>query len=131
MGTVLRRGLRRRCPRCGDGALFQRGIKPYERCSACDLLFQRDYGDTWIFIILTDRIPILFGIAAVYFGFHPQTWPAIFGFFLALAAPLVATMRQRQGLALALDYLSRAHFANPDDEIHRPASRRAVETSAA
>jgi uncharacterized protein (DUF983 family) len=131
IGTVLRRGLRRRCPRCGEGPLFRRGIRPHQRCSACDLLYQRDYGDTWIFIILTDRIPILFGIAAVYFGFHPQTWPAIVGFFVALALPLLATMRQRQGLALALDYLSRVHFTNPDDEIAPPAPRRVAETSAA
>jgi uncharacterized protein (DUF983 family) len=103
--TALSRGLRRRCPRCGVGRLFRRGIKTYERCSSCDLQYQRDRGDTWLFMIITDRIPILFGIAAVYFGFRPVPPLAIGAFFLAVAAPVIATIRERQGLALALDYL--------------------------
>ena len=116
---VLRRGIRGRCPRCGEGALFQRALKFHIRCSACDLLYQRDRGDTWIFMIITDRIPILFGIAAVYFGFHPTTPLAIGGFIAALAIPMLATLRHRQGLALALDYLVRVRLADPTDEIHR------------
>ena len=39
--------------------LFRRGLKTYERCSECNLLFQRDYGDTLMFMIITDRIPML------------------------------------------------------------------------
>jgi uncharacterized protein (DUF983 family) len=119
VAEVLRRGLRGRCPRCGGGALFQRGLKFHARCSACNLLYQRDRGDTWLFMIITDRIPILFGIAAVYFGFHPTTPLAIGGFVAALAIPVVATLRHRQGLALALDYLVRVRLADPMDEIHR------------
>jgi len=115
---ALRRGWRRRCPRCGEGPLFRRGIKTYERCSACDLLFQRDRGDTWLFMIITDRIPILFGIAVVYFGFRPEGWAAITAFFLALSVPVIATMRERQGVALALDYLVRIYLRDPSDEIH-------------
>ena len=103
--VALGRGLRRRCPRCGVGPLFRRGIKTWERCSSCDLVYQRDRGDTWLFMIITDRIPILFGIAAVYFGFRPVTPLAIAAFFLAVAIPLIATLRERQGMALALDYI--------------------------
>ena len=107
------RGLRRRCPRCGEGALFSRGIKTFDRCSECNLLFQRDRGDTWMFMIITDRIPLLLGIAAVFFGFRPTTFPAIAGFFAALAVPLLATLRERQGLALALDYVVRVTMGDP------------------
>lgn len=113
IGETLLRGMRRRCPRCGKGALFSRGIKTFERCSECHLLYQRDHGDTWMFMIITDRIPILFGIAAVFFGFHPTTWPAITGFFLVLVIPVLATLRERQGLALALDYLVRVRTGDP------------------
>lgn len=102
---ALLRGLRRRCPRCGEGALFVRGIKVHERCSVCGLRFQRDPGDTWTFMIITDRIPILFGIVAVYFGFQPENWLSTVLFFSALAVPMLATLRERQGLALALDFL--------------------------
>jgi uncharacterized protein (DUF983 family) len=37
--TALLRGWRGRCPRCGDGRLFRRYLKPVERCAVC--------GETW------------------------------------------------------------------------------------
>jgi uncharacterized protein (DUF983 family) len=118
IGLVLRRGLRCRCPRCGEGELFARWIVTNERCSSCRLLFQRNYGDIWGIMLILDRIPILIGIAAVYFGFRSTNWMAATVFTIALALPLIATMRNRQGLALAIDYLSRVYFPDPSDEIH-------------
>jgi len=58
-------------------------------------------------MIITDRIPILFGIAGVYFGVQPQTWAGIVGLFAALAVPVVVTLPHRQGMAVAIDYLTR------------------------
>ena len=107
---VIRNGIHSRCPRCGQGQLFGRWIKVVDRCSACGLLYQRDSGDTWMFIVLTDRIPVLAGIAAVYFGVRSTTFFASFLFFLALAVPLLATLRARIGLAVALNYLSRIYL---------------------
>lgn len=104
---TLARGWRRRCPRCGEGELFRRWLEVNERCSHCSLVYQPDYGDTWLFLIITDRIPLLFGIAVVYFGFSMATWAAPVGFFFAMAIPLIVTVRQRQGMAIALDYLVR------------------------
>jgi uncharacterized protein (DUF983 family) len=126
IGVALSRGLRRRCPQCGQGQLFRRGLKTYERCSECNLLYQRDYGDTLMFMIITDRIPILFGIAFLYFGIHPTGWLSTAFFFGALSVPLLATLRERQGLALALDYLLRVYLRDPSDEIH--GGRAFVET---
>jgi uncharacterized protein (DUF983 family) len=116
--TVIKRGWRGRCPRCGEGRIFRRFLETFDRCSACHLLYQRDYGDTFGFMIITDRIPILAGIVALYFGFTSST-PLVAGaFFAVLIIPIIATMRQRQGVAIALDYLSRVYFADPSDEIH-------------
>lgn len=116
--TVLGRGLRTKCPRCGEGPLFRRWIETHERCPNCRLLYQRNYGDIWIYMLILDRIPILFGIALLYFGFRATNWMAIAGFAIVMALPLLATMRNRQGLALALDYLSRVYMPDPSDEIH-------------
>ncbi len=115
---VARRGLRRRCPRCGEGPLFRRWIEAHDRCSKCGLQYQRNYGDTWGFIVLTDRIPIMFGVIAVYFGIRSTTWVTTAIFTLSMAIPLLATMRERLGLAIALDYLSRVYLPDPSDEIH-------------
>ena len=118
ISTVLGRGLRCKCPRCGKGELFQRWIVTHERCSQCRLLFQRNYGDIWGFMLILDRVPILIGITLIYFGFRSTNWIAATGFTIVMALPLIATMRNRQGLALALDYLSRVYLPDPSDEIH-------------
>jgi hypothetical protein len=98
--------------------LFRRGIAFHQRCPACHLLYQRDHGDTWMFMIITDRIPILFGIALVFFGFRANSYLLGGAFFLILSTALLATLPQRQGLALALDYLLRVRLGDPTDEIH-------------
>jgi len=118
IASALRNGLRGRCPRCGEGALFRRGLQAHDRCSECGLLYQRNYGDTWMFIIITDRFPVMLGIAAIYFGFRSTNWMASLAFAAVLLIPLLATIRPRQGLALALDYLSRMYFPDPSDELH-------------
>jgi uncharacterized membrane protein YgaE (UPF0421/DUF939 family) len=69
-------------------------------------------------MIITDRIPILAGIVALYFGFTSSTpWVAA-AFFLVLIVPIIVTMRPRLGVAIALAYLSRVYFADPSDEVH-------------
>jgi uncharacterized protein (DUF983 family) len=117
-GLVLARGLRRRCPRCGEGPLFRKWIHAHPRCPACNVTLLRNQGDIWIWIILTDRIPIAAGVIAVYFGWQSTNWIGAAVFFVALFTPLIATLRERQGLAIALDYLWRIYAKDPADEIH-------------
>ena len=57
ISTALRRGLRKRCPHCGEGRLFS-GWSHLEQCSMCGLVFGRNPGDTWAFTIIGDRLPI-------------------------------------------------------------------------
>jgi uncharacterized protein (DUF983 family) len=121
--TVLWRGWRRRCPRCGEGRLFRKWLDMHERCSSCNLLYLRNQGDLWFFMIITDRVPILFGIAALYFGVGPRGWMTTGAFFAAMAIPVIATLPQRQGLALACDFLVRVHMPDPSDEIHDVTTR--------
>ena len=118
------RGVRRRCPHCGRGALFVRWITLHRQCADCGLVYLRNQGDIWFFWIVMDRIPILLGIAAIFFGFRITTWLDGLGFFLAVAGPLVATMPQRQGAAVALSYLSRVYFRDPSDDLPEPVDDR-------
>lgn len=97
----LTRGWRRRCPRCGEGELFRRRLETFETCSTCALQFQPNHGDTLMFMVITDRIPILFGVIAVYFlGFRSSSIPITIAFLIAMTLPLLATLRERQGVAL-------------------------------
>ena len=110
---TLLRGWHRRCPRCGEGELFRRRLEINDRCSSCGLQFQPDQGDTLMFMMLTDRLPILIGVIAVYFlGFRSSNLPITLAFLAAMVAPLLATLRHRQGVALAMVYLSRIYFGD-------------------
>ena len=116
IGTALRRGLRKRCPHCGEGRLFS-GWSFIDRCSVCGLVFARNYGDTWAFIILGDRLPLGAMIAVIYFGVI-RSYPATaLAMLVALTALAIWTTPNRWGAAIALDYLSRVIWPDPDDPI--------------
>lgn len=90
----------------------------HERCLECGIRYLRNQGDLWFFLLVVDRVPIFVGVVLLYFGFRSTNWIAGTGFFFLLFVPLFATMRERQGLALAVDYLARIYFPDPSDEIH-------------
>jgi uncharacterized protein DUF983 len=86
------------------------------QCSACGLFFERDRGDSWGFLILTDRIPLLIAIAAiVFFGVRVTGFVSAVVFFALTAGPIIATMPRRQGVGIALAYVSRVRWQDPDD----------------
>jgi uncharacterized protein (DUF983 family) len=114
---ALRRGWSKRCPHCGQGPLFQGWNKPYQHCSVCGFLFERDYGDVWWVWIVTDRIPVAIGIVFLFFGFRVSSlWTGIV-FFGALALPLLFTIPRRYGLAIAITYLIRRRWPDPKDSL--------------
>jgi uncharacterized protein (DUF983 family) len=122
IGTALRRGLRRRCPHCGEGPLFS-GWSFFERCSHCGLVFVPNPGDTWAFTIFGDRLPIGAIIVLIYLGVvrsHPVLGVTL---LVALLGLLVWTAPNRWGVGIALHYLSRVYWPDPADPI--PPSNRA------
>jgi uncharacterized protein (DUF983 family) len=66
--TLLRRALRRRCPVCGQGAMFRSHFKINKVCSVCNVTFWRDPGEV---------------LGAMYFD-----WAVAMGTFLVLWAAL-------------------------------------------
>ena len=114
---AITRGWRKRCPHCGVGAIFVRWNRPYRNCPVCGYLYERDYGDVWWVLIVTDRIPIGIGIVCVYFGFRVRNWQTGVLFFGSLMVPLVLTIPRRYGLAFAITYLSRKRWPDPEDPL--------------
>lgn len=114
--TVLRRGLRKRCPHCGQGPLFS-GWSHLERCSVCGLVFSRNPGDTWAFTIIGDRLPIAAIIVVIYFGvvrFHRVLGLTM---LVVLGALVIWTAPVRWGVGIALHYLSRVYWPDPSDPL--------------
>ena len=65
---ALLRGVRCRCPRCGEGQLFRRWLKPVDRCAVCtlDLTPQRaDDLPAYIAIIVTGHLlaPVMIALS--------------------------------------------------------------------
>jgi uncharacterized protein (DUF983 family) len=72
---VVERGARRTCPNCGLGPLFARWFTLRHDCPVCKLVYLRNQGDTWLFWVIMDRIPIALGlILIVFFGLRVSSW---------------------------------------------------------
>ena len=114
---ALSRGISRRCPHCGQGLLFRGWSHHLERCSVCGLVYERNPGDTWAFTIIGDRLPVAAIIVLIYFGFG-RSHPAL-GIltFLLLGALLIWTAPNRWGAGIAMHYLSRVIWPDPDDPV--------------
>jgi uncharacterized protein (DUF983 family) len=114
--TAIRRGLARRCPHCGRGALF-RGREHLTRCDVCGLVYERNQGDTWAFTVIGDRLPIAVMIGIIYFTIGRAHLALLIAAFAAMSIFLFWTARNRWGLGIALHYLSRVYFPEPHDPI--------------
>jgi uncharacterized protein (DUF983 family) len=110
--TLLARGLRRRCPHCGQGHLFRHWFKLREQCSVCGLKFLENQGDLWGAILLADRVLFMVPIVVIFFiGMGANSnWPYVLGGLLL--ATFILTFPHRMALSLALDY--RIRLANTD-----------------
>jgi len=116
IATALRRGLRRRCPHCGEGRLFD-GWSLRDRCAVCGLAFASNPGDTWGFTIIGDRLPLGVMIVLIYFGAVRLNRVLGATLLLACLALLLWTTPNRLGVAIALHYLSRVYWPEPADSI--------------
>jgi uncharacterized protein (DUF983 family) len=103
---ALRRGFRRRCPRCGEGTLFHGWNKLNESCPVCGLLYERQTGDTWFFMYMTTAG--LTGVLVVsMFILRPKVvWAGQIAIAIAALVLIVLTLPTRKGIAVALNYLS-------------------------
>ena len=110
-------GLHCRCPRCGDGALFDGFLTVRPVCSACGFdLAAADSGDGPAVFVMFIVGPVVTGLALwVETAFAPPYWlhlalwiPAALGGSLALLRPFKATL-------IALQYRHRASDSGTND----------------
>lgn len=103
--TAVTRGLRGRCPRCGEGPLFRGWNHLLERCPVCGLRYEPRTGDTWFFMYMSTA-GLTGMLVVIMFLIRPRVlW---IGQVLVLAAALVViglSLPLRKGVAVALDYL--------------------------
>ena len=83
----------------------------------CGLVYERNPGDTWAFTIIGDRLPVAVGIVLIYFGFGRDHKVLGVAAFVVMIALLVATAPNRWGAGIALHYLSRVYWPDPNDPV--------------
>lgn len=103
-------GLAGRCPRCGEGKLFDGYLKLRPHCSACglDFAFADSADGPAVFIMLIAGFFVLGLALYVEIAYEPPIW-----LHLALWLPLalvtcLALLRPMKGIAVALQYVNRA-----------------------
>jgi uncharacterized protein (DUF983 family) len=104
------RGLRGRCPRCGEGKLFQGFLNLRAKCDHCGLDYSfADAGDgPAVFVILIGGGIVVFAALLTEVVYQPPYWV-----HAALWLPLIlivtlAPLRLIKGLLIALQYHHKA-----------------------
>jgi len=116
LSTLLWRGWKKKCPRCGQGRLYQRWLTLNQRCSVCGLDYLQDQGDLFGPLVFFDRVLFLIPFIVV-FGFvvknpGPVVSVVSGGTMIYL---LMFTLPNRNGACLAFDYYLRAKSEAPDE----------------
>src|SRR6202035_1351964 len=72
--TALKRGLRGRCPRCGEGKLFRAFLKVDDHCSVCDLDYTPHRADdlpAYLVIVIVGHL-VVPAILWIEIGYSPS-----------------------------------------------------------
>ena len=104
-------GLRCRCPRCGEGALFQGYLTIRKRCESCglDLTFTEGHEGPAVFVIFVVGFIIMAAAAVVEVAFHPPPFVHLAIWIPATIALSLALLRPFKALLVALHYRNVVH----------------------
>ncbi|MGV8839620.1 MAG: DUF983 domain-containing protein [Bauldia sp.] len=107
----IKRGIRCRCPNCGDGRMFSRFLKVAPTCPACgeDLSHHRaDDLPPYLTIVIVGHIVV----TAILFVFGRWEWPTIVHLFVWLPLTFVlclALLQPTKGAVVGLQWALRMH----------------------
>jgi len=104
------RGLRGRCPRCGEGHLLQGFLTLRPACERCGLDYSfADAGDgPAVFVILIGGGIVVFAALITEVLFQPPYWLHALLWFPLILIVTLAPLRLLKGLLIALQYHHKA-----------------------
>ena len=115
--SPFRSGLTGRCPRCGEGDLYDGFLDVADRCTTCGLDYSgQNSGDGSAFFIIMIVGFMVVGLAvALEAMFAPPVWLHMV-LWLPLSLGLaLAMMRPAKGILIALQYRHEVHFESDRD----------------
>lgn len=100
-------GLKGKCPRCGQGRLFDGVLKIKPKCSNCALDFSAlDVGDgAVVFVVMIANIFVLGGALAFESAFSPPLWLHIVIWPIVIAVFCIWLTRLIKGVLVAHHYV--------------------------
>ena len=106
----IARGLRGRCPHCGEGKLFQGFLTLRPRCDHCGLDYSfADAGDgPAVFVILLGGALVVFAALITEVAYQPPYWVHAVLWVPLILLVTLAPLRPIKGLMIALQYHHRA-----------------------
>ena len=108
--SAVTTGLAGRCPRCGDGHMFQGFLTVTPKCEVCGLDFSfADSGDgPAVFVTLLAGFLVLGVALAVDIAYEPPLWLYIVVFMPLTIIVCLGLLRPLKGLLIASQYKNKA-----------------------
>ena len=106
----IARGLRGRCPRCGEGKLFQGFLTLRPRCEHCGLDYSfADAGDgPAVFVILIGGAIVVFAALITEVVYQPPYWLHALLWLPSILIVTLVPLRPIKGLMIALQFHHKA-----------------------
>ncbi len=108
---AIARGLRHRCPACGEGALYERYLKLRPSCEVCGEDFthaRADDGPAYLSILLTAKVMGTTQLL-VYQLWQPPAWVMAVSFSIGVVVMALALLPRFKGLIVGVQWAKRMH----------------------
>jgi len=121
LGRVLWRGLKGRCPRCGQAPILEKLLKPRPQCAFCGLRLHAWAGSDgpsyFVMFLVITLVPIL---ALVYeLKAMPPLWHHVAAWPILTVALSLGLLRPAKGLFIALEYRYNTDTFEHRDDVHK------------
>ena len=119
--SIVRVGIRGRCPRCGEGRLFAGFLRLAPRCNVCglDYSFADPADGPAFFVMMTMAFPVTaFGIW-VELSDEPPVWVHLVTTLPLLLLACIPILRPIKGILVASQYVNKAEegrFEKPKEQ---------------
>lgn len=105
------RGLRCKCPNCGEGALFAKYLKVADACPTCGEVLKHhraDDGPAYLTILIVGHI-LGFALHFVWGAFRPDPWVMATGFSIGCVLLSLWLLPRMKGMVVAIQWSKRMH----------------------
>lgn len=111
---TLVRGIKKRCPRCGRGRLFEHWYTLVDQCGTCGLEHLHADGNTWAFMYISTAA-LTGSIVLAMFLFVPPSLAHGRAIVFPVALLLICgSLPYRKGVAIAIEYLVERRWHHGD-----------------